>query len=83
MRFKAILAAAALCATLVIACLGAESQNVETNLATLRIAPETGDLVGLTWKNPKVDVIQESRLGESFRILLPRQIGRASCRERV
>ena len=45
---------------------------VETRLATLRLDTQSGDLVGLTWKRPQLDVIQEPRLGENFRLLLPR-----------
>ena len=45
---------------------------VETRLATLRLDAKSGDLVGLTWKEPLIDVIQEPRLGENFRFLLPR-----------
>lgn len=52
-------------------CLAAP-REIETRLCTLRLATGSGDLVGLTWKDPKVEVIQEPRLGENFRILLPR-----------
>ena len=45
---------------------------IETSLATLRLDARTGDLVGLAWKEPGVEVIQEAKLGENFRILLPR-----------
>jgi hypothetical protein len=45
---------------------------IETRLATLRLDSQTGNLVGLTWKEPSVEVIREPRLGENFRILLPR-----------
>jgi len=46
--------------------------TVETPLATLRLAQRSGDLIGVTWKNPQLDLIHEPRLGENFRILLPR-----------
>ena len=44
---------------------------IETSLCTLRLDARTGDLVGLAWKEPRVEVIQEAKLGENFRILLP------------
>lgn len=46
---------------------------VETPQATLRLSEQSGDLVGLHWKNPDLEVIQEPRLGENFRILLPQK----------
>src|ERR1700723_3851992 len=45
---------------------------VETPTATLHISERTGDLVGLHWKDPGLDLIQEPRLGENFRLLLPK-----------
>lgn len=45
---------------------------IETRLATLRLDSQTGNLVGLTWKDPQVEIIGEPRLGENFRLLLPR-----------
>jgi hypothetical protein len=45
---------------------------IETPLATLRISEQTGDLVGLRWKDPDLEVIQEPRLGENFRLLVPK-----------
>ncbi|HTV55307.1 MAG TPA: hypothetical protein VMI06_10355 [Terriglobia bacterium] len=55
----------------------AESSNlqfkiVETSICSLRLNPATGDLAGIRWKNPELELIQEPRLGENFRILLPR-----------
>jgi hypothetical protein len=47
-------------------------RTVETALCTLRLDAQTGDLVGLDWKSPRIEVIREARLGENFRILLPR-----------
>jgi hypothetical protein len=47
-------------------------RTVETRLATLRLNPDTGDLVGLTWRSPRVEILEEPRLGENFRILIPR-----------
>ncbi|MGA2531470.1 MAG: DUF6259 domain-containing protein [Candidatus Aminicenantales bacterium] len=44
---------------------------IETSFCTLRLDAQTADLVGLAWKEPRVEVIQEARLGENFRILLP------------
>jgi len=45
---------------------------IETRLATLRLDGQTGNLVGLMWKDPPVELIREPRLGENFRLLLPR-----------
>ena len=39
---------------------------------TLQLDSETGDVCGITWKNPRVEIIQEPRLGENFRLLFPR-----------
>ena len=47
-------------------------RTVETPNATLRLNAETGDLIGLDWKTPALPVIAEPRLGENFRILLPK-----------
>jgi len=38
----------------------------------LRLDRRNGNLVGLTWKSPTLEVISEPRLGENFRVLLPR-----------
>ena len=46
---------------------------VEARLCTLRINATTGDLVGIAWKNPAIEIIQEPLLGENFRMLLPRK----------
>jgi hypothetical protein len=51
---------------------------IETRCAVLRFAPVSGDLVGLTWKNPELEIIREPRLGENFRILLPK-VGHEAC----
>jgi hypothetical protein len=45
---------------------------IETPTATLRISERTGDLVGLRWKDPELELIQEPRLGENFRLLVPK-----------
>ena len=47
-------------------------RTIDTPTATLRLSERSGDLVGLRWKNPDLEVITEPRLGESFRILLPK-----------
>ncbi len=47
-------------------------RTVETPNATLRLNAESGDLVGLDWKSPALQIIAEPRLGENFRLLLPR-----------
>lgn len=49
----------------------AQIRSIETPLATLRLTESTGDLVGLRWKNPDLELIGESRLGENFRLLVP------------
>ena len=45
---------------------------VETSVATLTLRTTSCDLVGVAWKEPKEELIQEPRLGENFRLLLPR-----------
>lgn len=47
-------------------------RSVETPTVTLEISEPTGDLVGLRWKNPEFEVIREQRLGENFRLLVPK-----------
>lgn len=49
----------------------AQIRTVDLSLATLRISEQSGDLVGLDWKNPELSIIREPRLGENFRILVP------------
>ncbi len=53
--------------------LASQTRVVETPLATLTLSEQSGDLIGLQWKKPKLDVIAEPRLGENFRILLPQK----------
>ncbi len=48
------------------------TEVVETPVCHLRVDRRNGNLIGLTWKEPSLEVIQEPRLGENFRILLPR-----------
>ncbi len=50
----------------------AEWKEFETPLCTLRLDSTTGNLCGITWKDPKLEVIQEPRLGENFRLRFPR-----------
>jgi hypothetical protein len=50
----------------------AEVSTVETANATLRLNARSGDLVGLDWKKPALKIIAEPRLGENFRILMPK-----------
>ena len=45
---------------------------METPIYQLRLDHRNGNLIGLTWKKPSLEVIAEPRLGENFRILLPR-----------
>lgn len=49
----------------------AQIRTIDTPVATIQISEENGDLTGVHWKRPELDVIGESRLGENFRILLP------------
>lgn len=51
----------------------AQVRTIETPIATLRLSEKNGDLIGLHWKHPELDVIGEPRLGENFRILLPQK----------
>lgn len=48
------------------------TEVVETPICRLRLDRRNGSLIGLTWKNPSLEVIAEPRLGENFRLLLPR-----------
>jgi hypothetical protein len=52
--------------------LSAQVRVIETPVATLRLSERSGDLVGLHWKNPDMQLIQEPRLGENFRLLVPK-----------
>jgi hypothetical protein len=52
--------------------LAAQTRTIDTPVAVLRLSEPSGDLVGIRWKNPNLDLIAEPRLGENFRILLPR-----------
>jgi Domain of unknown function (DUF6259) len=48
-------------------------RTIETPVATLRLSEANCDLIGLRWKSPELEVIGEPRLGENFRILIPRK----------
>ncbi len=48
------------------------TEEVETPICRLRLDRRNGNLVGIAWKNPSLEVIAEPRLGENFRLLLPR-----------
>jgi hypothetical protein len=50
----------------------AQTRSIETPDVTLRLSEATGDLVGLHWKDPNLEVIGDPRLGENFRLLVPR-----------
>ncbi len=50
----------------------AELREFETPLCTLRLDSISGNLCGITWKNPELEIIQEPRLGENFRLRFPR-----------
>jgi hypothetical protein len=62
------LATAALCLTVAAT---AQIRTIETTAATLQLSEVTGDLVGLHWKEPNLEVIGEPRLGENFRLVMP------------
>ncbi len=47
-------------------------RTIETPNATLRLNAETCDLIGLDWKTPALPIIAEPRLGENFRLRLPK-----------
>lgn len=46
--------------------------EVATDDCTMRLDPVSGDLRGLRWHDPGLELIREPRLGENFRLLLPR-----------
>ena len=48
-----------------------ETIEVITDVCTVRLDKNNGNVVGLHWKNPEEEIIKEGRLGENFRILLP------------
>ena len=48
------------------------TQMVNTAHVSLKIDSRTCDLVGVHWKDPSLDIIQEPKLGENFRLLLPK-----------
>jgi hypothetical protein len=50
----------------------ANLQEFGTSHCTLRLDSATGNLCGISWKNPKLEIIQEPRLGENFRLRFPR-----------
>jgi len=47
-------------------------EEVDTPICRLRLDRRNGNLIGVAWKDPSLEVIAEPRLGENFRILLPR-----------
>src|ERR1017187_9692644 len=55
-----------------IAAPNASLKEFETALCTLRLDPTNGNLCGVAWKNPRLEIIQEPRLGENFRLRFPR-----------
>jgi hypothetical protein len=48
------------------------TEEVDLPVCKLRLDRRNGNLIGLAWKEPSIEVIMEPRLGENFRILLPR-----------
>ena len=48
-------------------------EQIELPLCTLRLDSSNGNtFCGITWNNPKIEIIQEPRLGENFRLRFPR-----------
>jgi hypothetical protein len=47
-------------------------RDIDTANAILRINERSCNLVGIKWKSPELEVIAEPRLGENFRVLLPK-----------
>jgi len=48
------------------------AEVIETPVCRLRLDRRNGNLIGLAWKNPALEIIREPRLGENFRLLFPR-----------
>jgi hypothetical protein len=75
-KASAILPWIAVAACNALPCLAQNSEvqtlEIQTPLAVLRLAGHSGDLVGIAWKNPRLEIIAEPRLGENFRLLLPK-----------
>jgi hypothetical protein len=55
----------------VLVCAG-QTREIQTPVATLRLSERSGDLVGVAWKNPQLEIIGEPTLSENFRLLLPK-----------
>ena len=47
-------------------------REIDLPHCTLRIDSVNGNLRGITWKEPKLEIIHEPRLGENFRLRFPR-----------
>lgn len=47
-------------------------REIRLDVCTLRLDPVTGDLRGVRWHDPSLELLRDSRLGENFRLLLPR-----------
>ena len=45
--------------------------NCDMGKLPLHLSEGTGDLVGLHWKDPNLEVVGEPSLGENFRLLMP------------
>jgi hypothetical protein len=67
---SALLIAALASAALALS-VSAQVRTIDTPVATLRLSETNGDLIGIHWKSPDLEVIGEPRLGENFRILIP------------
>jgi Domain of unknown function (DUF6259) len=48
------------------------NRTIDTSIAVLRLSQPSGDLIGIRWKAPDLEILAEPRLGENFRILVPR-----------
>ncbi|HEY4152336.1 MAG TPA: DUF6259 domain-containing protein [Pseudolysinimonas sp.] len=51
---------------------GGSAMEFQLSHCTVELDPVTGDLIGVVWRDPELRVIDEPRLGENFRLLLPR-----------
>lgn len=51
---------------------GERLKEFDNPLCTLRLDAVNGNLCGIKWHDPKIEIIQEPRLGENFRLRFPR-----------
>src|SRR5690349_2281220 len=48
------------------------AKQIEMTDVIVSLKADSGDLIGVEWKRPHLQIIGESRLGENFRLLLPK-----------